>query len=88
MQLYFPFLSSHTVMCQDLQSVSNGFITYTPLSDEISFYLHYIGTIAIYSCSPGYQLMGGSSQRVCGLNGTWNGTEPSCGEKHVYAKTS
>ena len=38
----------------------------------------YVGTIATYSCSPGYQLVGGSSQRACGPNGTWNGTEKYC----------
>ena len=42
-----------------------------------------MGTIATYSCSPGYQLVKGSSLKVCGPNGTWNGTQPLCqGKPH------
>ena len=72
-------------LCQNLNlsDISERFITYTPphaVSATLPAGQRYTGTIATYSCSPGYQLTGGSSQRACGLNGTWNGTEPSCGK--------
>ena len=68
--------------CADLPEIMNSdAITYSPhpaVSAGLLAGQRYIGTIATYSCSPGYQLVGGSSLRACGLNGTWNGTEPSC----------
>ena len=68
--------------CNDLVSISNGTINYTPphyISANLRPGQRYTGTIATYSCSPGYQLVRGSSLRACGPDGTWNGTEPSCG---------
>ena len=69
--------------CIDLLEITNGFIIYTPPRD-VSATLpageRYTGTIATYSCSPGYQLVGGSSLRACGPDGTWNGTKPTCGK--------
>ena len=71
--------------CSDLEKLTNGaIIEYTPpheVSTDLSAGQRFTGTIATYSCSPGYQLVGGSSLRACGPNGTWNGTEPSCGER-------
>ena len=67
--------------CLDLPESSNISIVYTP-SREVSAELlagqRYTGTIATYSCSPGYQLVEGSSLRACGPNGIWNGTQPFC----------
>ena len=80
----FFFFCIHAVRCvQESHDIVNGAITYTPPAD-VSFDVlpvgqRFIGTIATYSCSPGYQLVGGSSLRACGPGGTWNGTEPSCG---------
>ena len=73
-------------ICSDLSDISNGSITYTPhrdVSAELPTGQRYTGTIATYSCSPGYQLVGGSSLRACGPDETWNGTEPSCGMLHA-----
>ena len=66
--------------CHDLPTISRT-VTYTPpqkVSATLPAGQRYTGTVATYSCSPGYQLVGGSSLRACGPNGTWNGTEPSC----------
>ena len=68
-------------MCPDMPAITNGTITYTPsrdVSSELPAGQRYTGTIATYSCSPEYQLVGGSSLRACGPDRTWNGTEPSC----------
>ena len=69
--------------CFDVPEITDGVITYTPPREGILGHLsvgrRYTGTIAIYSCSPGYQLVGGSSLRACGPDGTWNGTQPFCG---------
>ena len=71
------------VTCDDLPVISNGSISYTPsrsLSAGLPDGERYTGTIATYNCSSGHQLVGGSSLRACGANGTWNGTAPSCGK--------
>ena len=68
-------------MCPDMPAITNGTITYTPprdVSATLPFGKRYTGTIATYSCSPGYHLVEGSSLRACGPDGTWNGTQPSC----------
>ena len=36
-------------------------------------------SMATYSCSDGYSLQG-NSERFCQIDGTWNGTDPVCGE--------
>ncbi len=71
--------------CPDLSAISNGQITYTPpraVSVLLLSNRRYGGTIATYSCSPGYQLVIGTLQRVCGQGSVWNGTEPACGEHY------
>ena len=87
--LLFP--CNCAVRCSDLPELTTGVITYTPPRD-VSAALpageRYTGTIATYSCSPGYQLMGGSSLRACGPNGTWNGTEPHCESKLQNTNTT
>ena len=69
--------------CFDLPQIANGNIRYTPpsaLSSTLEPGRRFIGTIATYSCLPGYQLVGGSLVRVCVIGGIWNGIEPSCGK--------
>ena len=71
------------VGCSDLPETNNGTISYTPPRGVFSTLpagQRYTGTIATYSCSPGYQLVGGSSLRACGPDGMWNGTQPFCGK--------
>ena len=82
------------VTCDDLPVTNNGEVTYTPprsVSPSLPDGKQYVGTIATYNCSSGYQLVGGSSMRACGANGEWNGTAPSCGKycesSHVQLDT-
>ena len=82
------------VTCDDLPVTNNGEVTYTPprsVSPSLPDGKRYVGTIATYNCSSGYQLVGGSSLRACGANGEWNGTAPSCGKicewSHVQLDT-
>lgn len=35
------------------------------------------GSIAMYICDPGYELVG-EETRVCLPNGSWSGEEPAC----------
>ena len=73
--------------CDNLTGIQNSIIVYTPPRDfsaTLPTGQRYTGTIATYGCSPGYQLVGGSSVRACGPDGTWNGTEPICGSKVIF----
>ena len=36
-----------------------------------------VGQYAIYNCDVGYDLIG-LTERVCQLNSTWSGSEPTC----------
>ena len=77
------------VTCDDLPETSNSVIIYTPprhVSAHLSYNQRFIGTIATYSCSTGYQQVGGSL-RACGPGGTWNGTQLLCQgkpQKQIY----
>ena len=88
--VYREHSHDHTALCVELPEFTNGSITYTPPRGVLPILPageRYTGTIATYSCSPGYQLVGGSSLRACGPDRTWNGTEPSCCKqtlKRVY----
>ena len=42
-----------------------------------------IGNMVVYTCESGYVLVGGSQQRTCQDNGTWDGTEPTCSRKCI-----
>ena len=80
-----PFMYT-TAVCNNLPAISNGEVSYTPprsVSASLPVGTRYRGTVATYSCSSGYQLVGGSSLRACGANGEWNGTAPSCGKYTV-----
>ena len=85
------FLPSFAAECDDLPVANdNTDIIYTP-PREVLPALHgdkwYKGIIATYSCSPGYQLVNGSSLRACGPKyNAWNGTEPSCSKKWLWIK--
>ena len=60
--------------------MNNAEVSYTPPDSSSGEGVQYIGTIATYICSSGYQLVGGTSVRACGADGEWNGTVPSCGK--------
>ncbi len=79
--IYTYIMLAAAVQCGDLSTISDGSISYTPpcqVSPSLPDGKRYVGTIATYSCSPGYQLVGGSV-RACGPDGTWNETVPTCG---------
>ena len=83
------FLASQE-RCNTLPPISDGrdTVLYIPPSNVFIAYLptdeHYVGTIATYKCSPGYQLVGGSV-RACIPGGMWYGTEPTCGMLNCIA---
>ena len=61
------------IACAALTAPSNGSVTPTSV-------VNYGGT-AMYSCGPGYMVMGGTNPRTCGGTanpGTWSGTAPTC----------
>ena len=69
------FLTSLPDACAEL-TINNGHVEYIFSNENIN--IPAAETIATYNCSPGYQLVEGSSLRACDLNGTWNGSDPSC----------
>ncbi len=66
-------------MCTDLRDPSNGQIHFT--TDDLAPFE--LGTMAMYSCDPGYGLEGVPTVRKCesdgsSLVGNWTGAAPSC----------
>ncbi len=81
MQLYYP-----TAQCPPLPEIANGMISYSP--DNTSDYN--IGTVASYSCNPGYELRGGNVIRTCvdagdDRGGVFSGQAPTCKRKQGNA---
>ena len=61
---------SDVVDCGNLTDPDNGVVTLSGTTE---------GDTANYSCIVGYELNDNdTSQRTCGLNGTWSGEEPTC----------
>ena len=66
----------YVVDCGDLDDPNNGQVS---LDGTIP------GSIATYTCDPGFGLVG-VMERMCQANGQWSGNEPTC-EGQAY-KTS
>ena len=62
-------LSLTAVDCGSLTNPANGQVSHTAGTK--------FGEIAIYSCEPGYNLVGDST-RTCQATGEWSGSEPTC----------
>ncbi len=67
--------------CPDLTVPANGMISYNIETAS----LRPVGTVATYTCVPGYTLNGGT--RTCG-SGMWSGNEPACDSTHVIISCS
>ena len=70
------FLNLYTALCPALASIPNGAIIYAP--DMMADFD--VGTLATYSCSPGFRLVGPQT-RVCLLSMTWSDQPPVCQRK-------
>lgn len=55
--------------CKELQRITNGAVSITGLT---------YGSVATYSCIPGYALVG-EQNRTCTAAGMWSKAEPRCG---------
>ena len=65
------------VECPQLQDPANG---------AVSQPNNVTGTIATYTCDPGFVLVGSETQ-MCMTDGTWSGQPPTCSESkqcHEY----
>ncbi len=62
--------------CSDLTALTNGMIGYNmgTVSPKP------VGTVATYTCNPGYILNGGTT-RTCGSDGVWSESVPVCQRK-------
>ncbi len=75
-------MHTHTTVrrCVELTAPDNGTVT---VNDPDLL----VGTVATYSCDPGYILVG-DTVRTCegrgdGTEGTWNSTQPMCAGDNV-----
>ena len=66
-------VDNSVVVCGSLDSPENGLLAIS----NITF-----GSIANYSCSEGYAIMG-NEMRTCQENGSWSGEEPVCQSEYV-----
>ena len=67
-----PTLSSAlpgTVSCGRLMDPQQGMVAHDDTTP---------GSMATYSCTLGYVLVGGARERRCQNDGTWDGSEPTC----------
>ena len=80
--MYLQYTGTFT--CEKLSPPDNGEISVSPGPNTLS---RGLGSVATYSCDPGYALVG-QTTRICeDTNGTvatgaWNGTTPYCQGKH------
>ena len=47
----------------------------------------YLGDRAIYTCSPGWEIVG-AEERVCQADGTWTNQEPFCKKRGMVGGSS
>ena len=71
MMLYLFILA---IPCQDLEAPANGRIEFSSSSSSTQR----PGDKATYSCSAGFNLVGGTRIRVCKQDGSYSGQAPSC----------
>ncbi len=60
--------------CPVLSSPANGQVSFTTVT---------VGSVARYTCQPGFQLIG-TAVRVCREDEKWSGSEPICRRKFSY----
>ena len=41
------------------------------------------GSVAVYTCNPGYALTSGDKYRFCGRDGEWSGGNAVCGGRYI-----
>ena len=56
-----------------------------PTNGQVSLDETTVGSIATYTCDPGFMLIG-NMERTCQENGEWSGNEPTC-EGHLATVT-
>ena len=90
MKLKYTILHLDALTCEELSLPDNGVISVTPGPNSLS---HGLGSVATYSCDPGYALVGQSTRTCEDTNGgtvttgTWSGTPPYCqGEIYLFYK--
>ena len=77
----------NTLTCETLSSPHHGEISIAPGQKSVS---HGLGSVATYSCDPGYALVGQSTRTCKDTNGgtvttgTWSGTPPYCQGKFQF----
>ncbi len=77
MKYYIEVMSvnalSTAVDCGDPDGPENG---------DVDFSSTAVGSIAAYTCHPGYNLVGDAA-RLCLVNGNWGGYAPVCKSKYI-----
>ena len=81
MKLKYTILHLGALICEELSPPDNGEISVAPGPNSLS---NGLGSVATYSCDPGYALVGqttGTCEDTNGgtvTTGTWSGTPPYC----------
>ena len=79
-------MHAEAVYCPVLMAPGNGSVTVSSGFNPLS-----VGSVATYSCDPGYALLGTTTRNCADPDsdsvGTWTGAMPECqGEKDVVCK--
>ena len=67
--------------CDPIASLTNGTVTGATSTNTLNRPI--AGSIAIYTCDPGFALIG-SNTSTCSSNGTWSTPAPSCSCKFIF----
>ena len=78
---YYYYCSTHAIVHCVVFSCGTTDLA-PPVNGQMTVESTLFGSVASYSCDPGYYLVG-DAMRTCLLGG-WNGTNPVCGNKLYF----
>ena len=69
-----------------MQPVIECDILPNPLHGGVLLEQRVVGSQALYFCGVGFVLNGNDTQRTCGLDGQWSGSQPNCDPSGVITE--
>ena len=80
-------MKSHALNFFGFESEQQCELLRDPVHGEVHQTGRYLGDRAIYTCSPGWEIVG-AEERVCQADGAWTNQEPFCKKRGKYPSHS